>query len=659
MISVSNISISYSGIELFEDISFLINPRDRIGLVGKNGVGKTTLLNIIAGKQEFDSGSVNISDGNTIGYLPQELKISSSKTIFEETMSVFDEILSLELEEQKIGKELEVRVDFETDSYSNLLHRLTEVHEKIQLMGGSKKLGEAEKVLKGLGFSPTDFQRPITEFSGGWQMRVELAKLLLKKPDLLLLDEPTNHLDIESILWLEYFFINYPGSILMVSHDKMFLDNVTNRTIEIAFGRIYDYKASYTKYFQLREERLMHQQAAFDNQQKQIAQQEKFINRFRAQATKAKQVQSRIKLLEKIERIEFDDLDKQQIHFNFQPAPRSGDVSLSSKNVSKNYGEKEILKEVNFTIFRGEKIAFVGKNGEGKSTLVKMVASGEPYSGEIKLGHNVKMGYYAQIQEKSLNEENTVLQTLEGEATGDWSKEAKIRGLLGAFLFDEDDIFKKVKVLSGGEKSRLALAKLLLHPINLLVLDEPTNHLDISAKAVLKNALKNYDGTLIVVSHDRDFLQDLTSKTFEFKEKRIKEHIGDINEFLNSHQVESFREFEINKPGAAKPVMQTDQKTSDQRLKYLEKKEKEKELKKTLNSIRNLEIDINQFEKDVAQVEQVMGKPDFFTSPDSREVLAKHSLLKNQLDKAVEQWTELQGKLEENEPQNNSQRENN
>lgn len=647
MISVSNISISYSGVELFEDISFVINPRDRIGLVGKNGVGKTTLLNIIAGKQAFDSGSVNISEGDTIGYLPQELKISSEKSILAETMSVFEEIHSLESEEKKINEELSEREDYESESYYELLHRLSEVHEKILLLDGNKKLGDAEKVLKGLGFLPSDFGRPVTEFSGGWQMRVELAKLLLKKPDLLLLDEPTNHLDIESILWLEDFFINYPGAILMVSHDKMFLDNVTNRTIEIAFGRIYDYKVSYTKYFQLREERLQHQQAAFENQQKHIAQQERFINRFRAKASKAKQVQSRVKQLEKIERIEFDELDTQSIHFNFPPAPRSGDVALSAKNVSKSYGEKEILKEVNFTIFRGEKIAFVGKNGEGKSTLVKMIAAGEKYQGEIKPGYNVEMGYYAQIQEKSLNEEKTVLQTIEAEATGDWTKEAKIRGLLGAFLFDEDDIYKKVKVLSGGEKSRLALAKLLLHPKNLLVLDEPTNHLDISAKEVLKNALINYDGTLIVVSHDRDFLQGLTAKTFEFKEKHIKEHIGDINDFLHSHKVESFREFEIEKEKKGPSLPPAIQDKSMSRQKYEQKKELEKELKKTKNSIQKIESTIQQLEKEIAQAEELMGKPDFFASGNSREILAKHATLKKQLDEAMEQWSGLQAKLEE------------
>lgn len=645
MISVSNLSIAYSGIELFEDISFVINPRDRIGLVGKNGVGKSTLLNIISGKQKPDSGSVNISEGGSIGYLPQELKITSGKSVFDETLSVFEEILRLEEEEKNLGKELSEREDYESEYYNELVHRLSDVHEKIQLMGGHNKIGEAEKVLKGLGFLPADFLRPVTEFSGGWQMRVELAKLLLLKPELLLLDEPTNHLDIESILWLEEFFINYPGSILMVSHDKMFLDNVTNRTIEIAFGRIYDYKVSYTKYFLLREERLQQQQAAFENQQRYIAQQERFINRFRAKASKAKQVQSKIKQLGKIERVEFDELDTQSIYFRFPSAPRSGEVALSAKNAGKKYGEKEILKEVNFTIFRGEKIAFVGKNGEGKSTLVKMIAAGEGFNGELKTGYNIALGYYAQIQEKSLNEELTVLQTLEQEATGDWTNDARLRGLLGAFLFDEDDIYKKVKVLSGGEKSRVALAKLILHPLNLLVLDEPTNHLDIAAKEVLKNALLNYDGTLIVVSHDRDFLHGLTHKTFEFKNKQVKEHIGDINDFLQSHKVSSFREFELNKENKKKSVNEVPKEKS--RSPFEMKKEREKELKKIKNSIQKLENNIQQFEKEIIITEEIMAKPDFFSSGKSAEIFAQHANLKKQLGEAMEQWTEIQAKAEE------------
>ena len=533
MISVNGISIHFTGTDLFKNLSFVINEKDRIGLVGKNGVGKSTLLKILAKEQEPSSGSISIPQGKSIGYLPQEIKIDSSKTILDETLTVFEEQLCLNSEIENINRQLEDRTDYESDSYAQLIQELTEKHEQLQLLGADKAEGEVEKVLKGLGFKDQDFNRSIAEFSGGWQMRVELAKLLLKMPTLLLLDEPTNHLDIESILWLEDFFKNYPGALIMISHDRMFLDNVTNRTIEIVNSRIYDYKSPYSKFLELRADRLSTQEAAFRNQQKYIADQERFIERFKAKNTKAKQAQSKMKQLEKLERIEFDDVDTNSIQFRFPDAPRSGDVVVGGKGLSKSYSENKVLSNIDIEIERGEKIAFVGKNGQGKSTMVKMIMGQEDCDGDLKIGHNVEIGYYAQVQENTLDESKTVLATIEDIATDEWAKISKIRGLLGAFLFGPDDVDKKVKVLSGGEKSRLALAKLLLKPVNLLILDEPTNHLDIASKEVLKSALKSYNGTLILVSHDRDFLQGLTDRTYEFSDQKTKEHIGEIGEFLH------------------------------------------------------------------------------------------------------------------------------
>lgn len=643
MISVNGVSIHFTGTDLFKDLSFVINEKDRIGLVGKNGVGKSTLLKIISGIQEASNGSVTIPSGKTIGYLPQEIFIDSDKTIYDETLTVFEDKMRLENAIAEITTQLETRTDYESDAYADLIQDLSDKHEELDLLGADKAEGEVEKVLKGLGFLETDFRRKVGEFSGGWQMRVELAKLLLKMPSLLLLDEPTNHLDIESILWLEDFFKNYPGALMMISHDRMFLDNVTNRTIEIVNSRIYDYKAPYTKFLSLREERLATQEAAYKNQQKYIEQQERFIERFKAKNTKAKQAQSKMKQLEKIERIEFDDMDTNTIQFHFPKAPRSGDVVLDVNGASKSYGSKNILQNVDFEIERGERMAFVGKNGQGKSTMVKMIIGQEDYDGEVKLGHNVEIGYYAQVQEKTLDEEKTVLATIEDIATDDWAKIHKIRGLLGAFLFGPDDVDKKVKVLSGGEKSRLALAKLLLKPVNLLILDEPTNHLDIASKEVLKNALLNYDGTLILVSHDRDFLQGLTNRTLEFSDKKVKEHIGEISEFLSSHQIENFRQFESSdKKVDAKKQKQESPKKDE----YTNKKELEKEIRKISNAISKAENNIEDLELEVADFEEELQDPAKYQEKmQDRKAFEEYERAKAKLEREMANWENLQEKL--------------
>ena len=654
MIFISSLTKLFGGEELFSDISFLINPKDRIGLVGKNGAGKSTLMKIISGMLEPDKGTVETAQGRKIGYLHQELKQDSGKTVFDETMLAFKEVLEVEHEINRITKELETREDYHSEEYHKLLDDLSHNHDLYNHLGGADRESNLEKVLKGLGFEQSDFNRPMSEFSGGWKMRVELAKLLLRMPDLLLLDEPTNHLDIESILWLEDFLKNYPGAVMMVSHDRMFLDNVTNRTIEIVLGKIYDYKAAYTKYLTLRQERIEQQQNAFNNQQRFIAQQERFIERFKAKASKAKQAQSRIKLLDKLERIEIDEVDTSALNIRFPAAPRSGEIALEAKDVSKSYGEHVIFRQVNVTIERGEKVAFVGRNGEGKSTLVKIISGKEKYDGNLKIGHNVKLGYYAQIQDGTLDESITVLKTIEDEAKGEWSNASRIRGLLGAFLFGEDAVDKKVKVLSGGEKSRLALAKLLLNPINLLILDEPTNHLDMSSKEVLKQALIKYDGTLIIVSHDRDFLAGLTDKTYEFSQGKVKEHLGDINDFLRNHKVETFRQFEAAKPGAGEKRQGTEaggnQNEAVSKEKYEEKKQREKELKRLKNLVSKCEKEIEMLETAIAVLEQKMNHPDFYNdAAASQKTMEERETLKKKLDETVAQWENAGTELEKTE----------
>ncbi|RLD53397.1 MAG: ABC transporter ATP-binding protein, partial [Bacteroidetes bacterium] len=505
MISINKLSIHFTGTDLFSDISFMINDRDRIGLTGKNGSGKTTLLNIIAGELRPQEGEIIIPNNTRLGYLPQEKTTESELTVYKEALNAFEEIHQLEQKIEKLSAEIAHRTDYESKEYDILIHKLSDANEHFQMIGGDTMEADTEKVLMGLGFKRSDFTRPVNEFSSGWQMRVELAKILLSKPDVVLLDEPTNHLDIESIQWLEEFLKTYPGAVVMVSHDRAFLDAVTKRTIEISNSKIYDYKAGYSAYIKMREERLGLQKALYTNQQKEIKEIEQFIERFRYKSTKAKQVQSRIKMLDKMEQIEIDDMDNSAIHFRFPPAPRSGKVVIGTEGLSKSYGDLDVLDLIELSIIKGDKVAFVGKNGEGKSTLSRIIVRDLDHTGELKYGHNTQIGYFAQNQGEFLDPNKTVFETLDDIATGDIRK--RVRGILGAFLFSGETIDKKVKVLSGGEKSRLAIAKLLLEPVNLLVLDEPTNHLDMQSKDILKSALLQFDGTLIIVSHDRDFLQ--------------------------------------------------------------------------------------------------------------------------------------------------------
>ncbi len=603
MISIQNLSIHFTGQDLFTDINFMIREKDRIGLVGKNGAGKTTLIRIIAGLEQPSHGNVVMSDDVTIGYLPQEKNIHSTKTVLEETMTAFEEFHQIEKKLAQLQNELAQRTDYESDSYQKLCERMSALNERFTLIGGHSAEGEAERILVGLGFDHEDMLREMNEFSNGWQMRVELAKILLRKPKLLLLDEPTNHLDIESIQWLEGYLKNYYGAIFMVSHDRAFLDHITIRTIEISGGKIYDYKCAYTEFVERREERIDMQKAAFDNQQREIKEIEAFIERFRYKATKAKQVQSRVKQLEKMDMVEIDDRDKSVMHFKFPPAPHSGKVTLELNHVSKSYGEKNILNDINLLIPRGEKIAFVGRNGEGKSTLAKIICGVLDHTGEVKLGHEVKIGYYAQNQQDMLDPEKTVFETLDDVATGDMR--VKVKSLLGAFLFSGETIDKKVKVLSGGEKARLSLAKMLLFPTNLLVLDEPTNHLDMLSKDILKSALLQFDGTLIVVSHDRDFLQGLTAKVYEFKKPHIKEYIGDIYDFLEEKRLKELDDLNRRQ----KVQQQQAPAVSQNKIDYEAKKADDREKRRVEKEVKKLEEQIDALEKELATLDEIMANP--------------------------------------------------
>ena len=640
MISIQNLSMQFTGEDLFTDISFMIREKDRIGLVGKNGAGKTTLIKLLCGLEQPSKGDVIMSDDVTIGYLPQEKNVHSTKTVLDEAMTAFEEYYEIERRLAKLQDELSDREDYESDSYQRLCEKMSHLNERLAIMGGHSIEGEAEQILIGLGFEHDDMQRPMNEFSNGWQMRVELAKILLRKPQLLLLDEPTNHLDIESIQWLEGFLKNYYGSIFMVSHDRAFLDRITIRTIEISCGKIYDYKCSYSEFIERREERIDIQKAAFDNQQKEIKEIEAFIERFRYKATKAKQVQSRVKQLEKMDVVQIDDQDKSAIHFKFPPAPHSGKVTLELNNVSKAYGEKQILNNINLLIPRGEKIAFVGRNGEGKSTLSKIIAGVLDYEGEVKLGHEVKIGYYAQNQQDMLDPEKTVFETLDDVATGDMR--VKVKSLLGAFLFGGEAIDKKVKVLSGGEKARLSLAKMLLFPTNLLILDEPTNHLDMLSKDILKSALIQFDGTLIIVSHDRDFLQGLTNKVYEFRKPHIKEYIGDIYDFLEEKKLKELDD--LNKKQKSQPV---ESKVSQGKIDYELKKQNDRETKRIEREIKKLEEQIEVLENEIAEMDKIMSSPSDF--PDVNIDNAwydSYGKKKEQLQNLMNQWEDKQMELE-------------
>lgn len=636
MISIQNLSIHFTGQDLFTDINFLIREKDRIGLVGKNGAGKTTLIRIITGLEQPSSGNVVMSDDVTIGYLPQEKNIYSSKTVLDETMTAFEEYHVIERKLQQLQDELSQRSDYESDSYQKLCEKMSSLNERLSLIGGHSIEGEAEQILVGLGFEHADMSRAMSEFSNGWQMRVELAKILLRKPQLLLLDEPTNHLDIESIQWLEGYLKNYYGAIFMVSHDRAFLDHITIRTIEISGGKIYDYKCAYSEFVERREERIDLQKAAFDNQQREIKEIEAFIERFRYKATKAKQVQSRVKQLERMDMVEIDDRDRSVMHFKFPPAPHSGKVTLELCHVSKSYGEKNILNDINLLIPRGEKIAFVGRNGEGKSTLAKIITGVLDYTGEVKLGHEVKIGYYAQNQQDMLDPEKTVFETLDDVATGDMR--VKVKSLLGAFLFSGETIDKKVKVLSGGEKARLSLAKMLLFPTNLLVLDEPTNHLDMLSKDILKSALLQFDGTLIVVSHDRDFLQGLTTKVYEFKKPHIKEHIGDIYDFLEEKRLKELDELNRKQKThqQAAPVV------SQNKIDYEAKKKDEREKRRVEKEVKKLEEQIDAMEKELSALDEIMADPT--NHPEVKiddDFYWNYGKKKEELQYLIDKWGEL------------------
>ncbi len=644
MITVNNLSIAFSGITLFDNVSFVVADKDRIGLVGKNGAGKSTLLKILSKIQEPQSGTIIIPESQTIGYLPQEMFPSSSMSIMEETLTAFEEAKELEKKIDKLNKLISERTDYESSEYERLLNLQFEANERLVLIDAANSDAEAEKVLLGLGFSRNDFNRKVSEFSSGWQMRVELAKILLKKPDIILLDEPTNHLDIESIGWLENFLINYFGAIVLVSHDRVFLDNITKRTIEITAGKIYDYKVSYSDYVDLLNQRRQTQKATLTNQQRQIAEIEKFIERFRYKATKAKQVQSRIKLIEKMELESIDEIDTSTIHFCFPKAPHSGKIVVEMKNLGKKYGDKEVLRDVNIIIEKGAKIAFVGKNGEGKSTLSKIIV-GEitDYSGLYKEGHQVSIGYFAQNQAALLDGEKTVFETIDEIAVGDIRQ--KIRNILGSFLFGEDDIDKKVKVLSGGEKARLALAKLILSPVNLLVLDEPTNHLDMDSKDILKNALIRYDGTLIIVSHDRDFLQGLTSSIYEFRNKHITEFRGDIFEYLEHRKIEDLKTLETSK---AKQEQNKSNTVSQNKINYEKSKEWEKELRKIRTRIEKTEQEIESLEAEINDIDTKLSCPDAIQTLTLDDNFYKtYQSKKDLLMEKMQLWEELSLELEE------------
>ena len=642
MISIDGLSVAFGGNTLFDNITYVINKKDRIALVGKNGAGKSTMLKIIAGLQAPTSGSVNMPKDLTVGYLPQQMNLSDTRTVMEEAEQAFSHIFELQSRIERMNTELSERTDYESEYYQELIERVSNANEQLALIGASNYQAEIEKTLIGLGFTREDFGRDTSEFSGGWRMRIELAKLLLQRPDVLLLDEPTNHLDIESIQWLESFLSTRANAVVLVSHDRAFIDNVTTRTIEISLGRIYDYQVNYSRYVVLRQERLEQQMRAYENQQKQIQDTEAFIERFRYKATKSVQVQSRIKQLAKLERVEVDEVDTSRLNLKFPPAPRSGDYPIIAEGVGKNYGSHVVFSNATFTIKRGEKVAFVGKNGEGKSTLVKCIMGEIPYTGTLKIGHNVKIGYFAQNQASLLDESITVFDTIDRVAVGDIR--TKIRDILGAFMFGGEASDKKVKVLSGGEKTRLAMIRLLLEPVNLLILDEPTNHLDMRTKDVLKQAIRDFNGTVILVSHDREFLDGLVSKVYEFGGGQVREHLGGIYDFLESRKLDSLRELEqratvskTEKDGNISKDSASSAKSEDSKLSYGEQKEFARRLRKAEKVVADIESEIAGLEKRIAEVEEKLATPDGAADTSLYEL---HGQLKKQLDDVMWKWSE-------------------
>lgn len=644
MISVESLTVEFGGRPLFDNISFVVNKKDRIALVGKNGAGKTTMLKIFAGMQQATHGNIFSPKDLTIGYLPQQMQLNDNLTVSEEASLAFEYIKKLETELQQLNRQLAERTDYESEEYHNLIEHSSLLNEQLLISGNGNFLAEVEKTLFGLGFKRTDLNRPTAEFSGGWRMRIELAKLLLRNPDVLLLDEPTNHLDIESIQWLENFLSTRANTVILVSHDRAFLDNVTTRTIEIVLGKIYDYKVNYSKYVELRKERREQQLRAYENQQKQIQDTEDFIERFRYKATKAVQVQSRIKQLEKIERIEVDETDNSSLRLKFPPAPRSGSYPVIAEDVEKSYGEHLIFKNVNFTINRGEKVAFVGKNGEGKSTLIKCIMGETDFMGKLELGYNVKIGYFAQNQASLLNENLSVFETIDYVATGDIR--TKIRDILGAFMFGGEASDKKVKVLSGGERSRLAMIRLLLEPVNLLILDEPTNHLDMRSKDVLKDAIKEFDGTVIVVSHDREFLDGLVNKVYEFGNRQVKEFLGGIYDFLQKKKMESLQELEkqTSRKEDILIVKQQVSTISENKLSYEERKEISKNIKRLEKKINETESRIEKMEAKKNILEEKMTTPE---GSADYELFEQHGKLLKEIESEMNLWEQITLELEE------------
>ncbi len=652
MIAIENLSIQYGGRTLFDKLNFVVKTKDRIGLVGKNGAGKSTMLKIIMDLQAPDEGNIAMPNGTTFGYLPQDLAVTSTRTVIDETAQAFSEINKLKERFDKLTKDLETRTDYESEAYQQLLNNYSNVQERLQYLGEGNMRAEAEKILKGLGFENGQFDRPMNTFSGGWQMRVELAKILLAQPDYILLDEPTNHLDIESIIWLENFLKKYHGGILLISHDQRFLDTVSNRTIELVNGKLYDYPVAYSKFLELRDKRREKQISEKKKQEKFVEHTETLINKFRAKKNKAKFAQTLIKKLDRIEEIEVDDLETAKINFRFPPAPRSGKIVVKTDALHKHYDTLHVLNSIDLEVERGEKIAFVGKNGEGKTTLSKIIAGKiNSTGGDCELGHNVSIGYYEQHQAETLDPKKTVFETIDDAATGEIR--LKVRNLLGSFLFSGEDADKKVSVLSGGEKSRLAIAKLLLDPVNLLILDEPTNHLDIRSKEILQQAIHNFEGSVIIVSHDRAFLKGLTDKVYEFRNRKIKAYFGDIDDFLEKRKLDSLDDLDLKKDDALKKSYSEIDNSAIAEKQVIkrsaqEQREHEKSIKRLKNKINKIEKEIDALETRKAEIEGLMNDPDFYNSnPNAEKLMTEHVSLKQQIKTTEETWEELAFEMEE------------
>ena len=642
MISLDNLTVSYGGWTLFDNISFLINPKDRIGLVGKNGAGKTTLLRIITGEQQPTSGAVTLNGDCTIGYLPQTMRVADTTTLAEETAKAFEEVLRLEAEIEALTREIAERTDYESPEYEQLLHRLNDAQDHYHILGGETRDADIEKTLLGLGFERSDFGRATSEFSGGWRMRIELSKLLRRRPSIFLLDEPTNHLDIESIQWLEEYLRNYNGAVLLISHDRAFLDNVTNRTVELSLGKITDYKVSYSKYVVLRAERRAQQMAAYENQQRMIEKTEEFIEKFRYKPTKSNQVQSRIKQLERLDRLEIEEEDLATLNIKFPPAPRSGQIVAEISEAGMSFGEKHVFSGANFVIEKGDRIALVGRNGEGKTTLARMlIGQLTPTEGSVRLGANVNIGYYAQNQDDLMDGDFTVYDTLDRVAVGDIR--TRLRDILGAFLFRGEDIDKKVKVLSGGERARLAMARMMLEPRNLLVLDEPTNHMDMRSKDILKNAIMKYDGTVVVVSHDREFLDGMVEKVYEFRDGGVKEYLGGIYYFLEKRKLESLQEVERRDAPAKTPAKGDEPKPAvSGKLSYEQRKEQEKQLRKAKKVVETIEAELADIEKRIAEYDARFAAATEYNEADYKA----YNELKTRYDHQMHEWEKASYELE-------------